>query len=163
MDIVENYPGIRERFAGARQEGKIVGYPLPLGSKKYKRSGDHFMLLGDAGHLVDPITGEGVGNAMYSGWIAAEQAAACLKKNRFDAAEMSNYDIRIDRVLGVEMKLSYELQRLLKRPYLINVFARRLENNPKLKKMLIRMYSDLDLRLKLARPGFWFRVLTGNI
>jgi len=163
MNIIENYPGIRERFSDANPMGKIVGYPLPLGSKKYTRSGDHFMLLGDAAHLVDPITGEGVGNAMYSGWIAAEQVGQCLSKNRFDVKIMADYDARINRVMGVELQLSYQLQKLLHRPFLINLFARRLDKSEKLRKLLIRMYSDLDLRMQLVKPVFWLKVLTGRI
>lgn len=163
MKIVENHPNIKERFKDAKLASKIVGYPLPLGSKKYRISGDHFMLLGDAGHLVDPITGEGVGNAMYSGWIAAEQAGECFKQNDFSAPFMDAYDIRIQRVLGVEMRLSYQLQRLLIYPWFVNMFARRLEKSDKLRKVLIRMYSDLELRKKLVHPLFWLKMLTGRV
>jgi geranylgeranyl reductase family protein len=163
MEIVENHPYIKDRFKDARLVGKIKGYPLPLGSKKYKLSGDNYMLLGDAGHLVDPVTGEGVGNAMYSGWIAAEQAVECLKRDDFSAKFMNEYDIRVNRVLGVEMKLSYQLQRILAYPTIVNFFARKLDKSTKLKQMLIRMYTDVDLRKQLVHPVFWFKVLTGRI
>ncbi|MEZ4955638.1 MAG: hypothetical protein R2825_18910 [Saprospiraceae bacterium] len=85
---------LRERFKNAELEGKITGFGLPLGSKKRPISGDHFMLVGDAGHLIDPLSGEGIGNAIYSGYIAAEQVQECLAKNDFSASFMKAYDER---------------------------------------------------------------------
>jgi len=41
----------------------VDGYGLPLGSKKRVLSGDRYMLVGDAASLIDPFTGEGIGNA----------------------------------------------------------------------------------------------------
>ncbi|OQP57353.1 NAD(P)/FAD-dependent oxidoreductase [Niastella populi] len=64
------------------------------------------MLTGDAAYLIDPFTGEGIGNALYSGRIAAQQAAASLKTNDFSAAAMKAYDDEVYRVLGPELRLS---------------------------------------------------------
>ena len=59
MEIIKTRPGIKERFEDAELDGKIVGFPLPLGSKRHQLSGDGYMLVGDAASLVDPLTGEG--------------------------------------------------------------------------------------------------------
>jgi geranylgeranyl reductase family protein len=162
QDIVANHPVISQRFKNATLESKIVGYPLPLGSKNYNISGDHFMLVGDAGHLVDPLTGEGIGNAIYSGWIAAELAEKCFEQNNFSASFMKAYDKRVNRVLGVEMKLSYQLQRLLAYPWLLNIFAKKLNGSKKLMDILSRMYTDFELRKQLVNPVFWVRVIAGR-
>lgn len=161
-DIVANHPVISQRFKNATLESKIVGYPLPLGSKIYNISGDNFMLVGDAGHLIDPLTGEGIGNAIYSGWIAAELAEKCFEQNNFSAAFMKAYDKRVNRVLGVEMKLSYQLQRLLAYPWLLNIFAKKLNGSKKLMDILSRMYTDFELRKQLVNPVFWVRVIAGR-
>jgi geranylgeranyl reductase family protein len=161
-EIIRSYPGIADRFKDAKPEGKIKGYPLPLGSKKIVRSGERFMLLGDAAQLIDPLTGEGVGNAIYSGWIAAEQVASCFDKNSFDADEMRNYDKRIQRVMGVELKLSRQLQRLMTNQWLVNSFASRISRHDRLREFLTRMYTDLELRKKLVNPWFILQVLLGK-
>jgi geranylgeranyl reductase family protein len=161
-DIVEHYPGIRERFAEAKQISGVQGHPLPLGSKRYRISGDGFMLLGDAGHLIDPLTGEGVGHALYSGWIAAEQVERCLEHNRFDAEELLNYDKRIQRVIGAEMRLSYQMQRLMRFVPLVNAVTRRIGSSEKLQVFISRMYSDLELRKKLVNPLFLLKMLMGR-
>ena len=157
-EIVKEYPGIKERFTNARQVDKIKGYPLPLGSGRYRRSGDRFMLLGDAAHLIDPLTGEGYGNAVYSGWVAAEQIGVCIEKGKYDAGEMRKYDKRIQRVMGVELRLSHQLQILMQKRFLVNMFSSRIDKNDKWKEM----YTDLELRKKLTNPLFLFEVLTSR-
>ena len=54
---------------------KPKGWILPFGSIRRENHGEGFLLLGDAAGLVDPFTGEGFGNAMESGRIAAKTAS----------------------------------------------------------------------------------------
>ncbi len=159
LDIITNHPEFRDRFKNAELVGKITGYGLPLGSKQRQISGDHFMLVGDAGHLIDPLSGEGIGNAIYSGVIAAEQAQQCLLSNDFSAKTMEAYDVRIARVLGKEMEMSYRIQQLMARPWLVNFTANRVVRNPNLIYMIAEMYTDLEVRKKALNPLFWIKNL----
>ncbi len=157
-NLMRTHPALKDRFAGAALEGMVEGYGLPLGSKQRPISGDHFMLLGDAGHLIDPLTGEGIGNAFYSGIIAAEQAQKCLSQEDFSADFLKDYDKRVARVLGSEMQLSYRLQRLLSYPMIANLLARIMAGNTRLIGIFTRMYNDFELRLQLVNPLFWLRM-----
>lgn len=157
-EAISTTPELQERFANAKLMGKVVGYGLPLGSKKRRLSGHHYMLLGDAGYLVDPLTGEGIGNAFYSGFIAAEQAQQCLKNNRFDAKYMHAYDVRIDRVLRSEMRLSYRLQQLMRYTFFTNLISSIIRKNERFIELLRQMYSDSELRKDLIKPWFWFKL-----
>ena len=158
IDMINQHPKFKDRFKNAELEGKILGYGLPLGSKKRPISGDNYMLVGDAGHLIDPLTGEGIGNGIYSGFIAAEQAKHCLEHNDFSANFMSAYDRRVARVLGTEMKLSYQLQRMLSYPWLANLIAYIISsNNQKLINVLSQMYTDFELRKQLLNPIWWMK------
>lgn len=161
-EVFENHPDIAARFEGAELEDKIVGYGLPLGSKQRSLSGDNYMLLGDAGHLIDPLSGEGIGNAFYSGFIAAEQVQQCLQEQRFDAEYLKAYDVRVDRVLRVEMRLSYQLQRIMQIQWLTNLITSFIANNPRVIELLCRMYTDFDLRKQLVRPWFWLKMWLGR-
>ncbi len=160
-DIIANHPKIAPRFAEAELEGKVIGYGLPLGSKKRVISGEGYMLVGDAGHLVDPLTGEGVGNAFYSGFIAAEQAQACLRANDFSAAFLQAYDVRVARVLGSEMKLSYRLQKFISFPWVANTLGYIISRNQKTINLLSNMYTDFSVREQLAKPLFWLKMYLG--
>ena len=159
LKIVKEHPILAQRFAGATMEGRLEGYGLPLGSRLRPISGDGYMLLGDAGHLIDPLTGEGIGNAMYSGFIAAEQAQKCLEKGDFSAGFLKDYDKRVARVLGSEMKLSYQLQRMLRYPWLTNLLARWITRHRWLIELISRMYTDMELRKQLVNPMFWIRLM----
>ena len=157
--IVREHPEIAPRFAEAEREGKIYGYGLPLGSKKRNISGDHYMLIGDAGHLIDPLTGEGIGNAFYSGFIAAEQARDCLEANDFSAQTMLAYDIRVERVMGSEMKLSYRMQELARFPWLLNIIGKIIVSNQKMLFVFSKMYTDFNIREQVVKPWFWLKML----
>ncbi|MCF8244361.1 MAG: NAD(P)/FAD-dependent oxidoreductase [Saprospiraceae bacterium] len=159
LDIITNHPEFRERFKDAELMGKITGYGLPLGSKQRQLSGDNFMLVGDAGHLIDPLSGEGIGNAIYSGVIAAEQAQLCLSSNDFSAKTMHDYDVRVARVLGKEMEMSLRIQQLMARPWLVNFTANRVARNPNLIYLIAEMYADLEMRKKALNPLFWIKTL----
>jgi flavin-dependent dehydrogenase len=154
-------PEFRERFANAEPLEKTVGYGLPLGSKKRVLSGDHYLLIGDAGHLIDPLTGEGIGNGVYSGFIAAELAEKCLAENRFDAKFLKAYDVRIARVLGTELKLSYRLQQIMQHKRITNLLTNFIADNPKVIELFCRMYTDFELRKQLVNPLFWWRQYWG--
>jgi geranylgeranyl reductase family protein len=159
LEVIQDHPKLQKRFANASLQGNIVGYGLPLGSKPRPISGDHYLLIGDAGHLIDPLTGEGIGNAFYSGFIAAELAEKCLAKKDFSASFLKQYDVRVRRVVGTEMYWSYRLQKVLAFPWLANGLATLIANND----YLIRFFSDLSTDLahleRLFKPSFWLKAL----
>jgi geranylgeranyl reductase family protein len=157
--VLETHPQMRERFAGAEAEGPVRGFGLPLGSRRVPISGAGYFLVGDAACLIDPFTGEGIGNAMISGRLAALQALECLKSGRADAAFCSAYDEAVYRHLGDELRLSYQLQRLASYPRLFNFVVRKAAGNPVLRETISCMFEDLDMRERLRHPGFYFRLL----
>jgi geranylgeranyl reductase family protein len=156
--IIQTHPALAERFRNAELDGPVKGYGLPLGSKKRILSGDHYLLVGDAAHLIDPLTGEGIGNAFYSGFMAAEQAWQCLEQNDFSAAFLRAYDVRVDRVIGSELRLSYKLQKMLAYPWLVNLLAYIISNNQRILNFFSRMYVDFDVREQLVKPVFWLKM-----
>lgn len=158
-ELIQHHPLIKNRFLTAEKIGNTVGYGLPLGSKPRPISGEGYMLVGDAGHLIDPLTGEGIGNAFYSGFIAADQAIQCLKANDYSAPFLRDYDKRVARVLGSEMRLSRKLQEMMRYPFVVNVMGAVISGNRKMLVALSDMYTDFNLREKLLTPLFWFRML----
>ncbi len=160
--IIDSHALLGERFAGATLQEKIVGYPLPLGSKLRRASGEGYMIMGDAGHMIDPLTGEGIGNGMYAGIIAAEQALVSLRQNDLSADALSAYDVRIKRVLGREMEISYRIQTSLRWPWIVNGLANFINTRPGVVRLLSRMYTDLELRSQVAKPSFWMKAALGR-
>ncbi len=120
-DFVDQNPALKLRFRDATQTGDLEGFGLPLGSRITTLSGNHFMLVGDAASLIDPFSGDGIGNAMLSGKLAAEQAVHCFKADNFTAPLMSGYDRALTGMLGKELRARHKAQRTLsKMPFLLD-------------------------------------------
>ncbi|MBC6988503.1 NAD(P)/FAD-dependent oxidoreductase [Hymenobacter sp. BT491] len=161
-EILETHPALRERFASAERLGPVRGFGLPLGSKRRALSGDGYLLLGDAGSLIDPFTGEGISHAMVSGRHAADWAAQAIDCNDLTIKYLQKYDAAVYRRLWQELRLSRAMQRLLVYPWLFNFVANRAANNPTLAETLSNMFMDLDLRERLRQPSFYLKLLFGR-
>lgn len=162
LKAIENNPAISSRFKNAKLHGKIQGWGLPLGSKKRPVSGAGFLLVGDAGSLIDPFTGEGIGNALYSGMMAANHIVEAVKQNRFDAAFLKQYDDAFYARQWDELKLSHTMQKLVKFPWLFNFVVNKAHKNKALRETISCMFEDLDLRAKLRNPLFYVKLLMND-
>jgi len=159
QDTIAQDPVFQERFKNAELVSNIEGYGLPLGSKQRVISGENYMLTGDAAYLIDPFTGEGIGNAIYTGRFAADKAKEALAANDFSAAFLSAYDARVYKALGPELKLSHRLQQLVKYPRLFNFLMNLGTKNKQLKSLISCMFYEIDLRKQLTKPSFYFKLL----
>lgn len=159
LDTLATDPVMKERFKNAELTGTIDGYGLPLGTKKRKLHGERYMLVGDAGFLIDPFTGEGIGNALYSGRIAAQQAAAAIEANDYSDTFFNAYDENVYRILGPELQVSTKLQKLVKYPWLFNMLMKMGSRNKQLKDLMSCMFHEVDLRKKLGKPMFYVKLL----
>lgn len=122
--IIETNTYIKERFKNATLTSEIKGFGLPLGSRKVQISGNRFMLCGDAASLIDPVTGEGIGQAMVSGRYAGWQAIECFKQNNFTAAFIKAYDKKVYDKFWKRHRNSSAIQKLIHYcPWSLNLAA----------------------------------------
>ncbi|MBS1496926.1 MAG: geranylgeranyl reductase family protein [Bacteroidetes bacterium] len=160
LHAIQNNPNIRERFANATLVDKIQGWGLPMMNKPIPLSGDHYLLTGDAARLIDPFSGEGIGNALYSGMLAAQAAEALLKENKFSADEIKvKYDDVLYRNIGDELKMGKLLQKLSRQGWLFNLVVNKANKSQTLNTALTSMFSDLDLKKQLRKPSFYAKIL----
>jgi|Wag4MinimDraft_19_1082662.scaffolds.fasta_scaffold00331_7 geranylgeranyl reductase family protein len=156
---IREIPALRERFAHAQPLTPLQGWGLPLGSKRFPLSGEGFLLVGDSGSLIDPFTGEGIGNAMKAGYHAAEHLALSLQNGRRDAAWMRSYDQRVYRDLGGELQIGKTLQKLTNYPRLFDFVVGKAARNRELRNLISSMFDDISLRNRLRNPFFYLRLL----
>ena len=159
QEIISEHPLVNHRFRNAECVDNMKGWGLPLGSERKNISGKNFLLVGDAASLIDPFSGEGVGNAMFSGMIAASHVKKRLEENKFDGQTMMQYDTEIYNRLGKELKISRAMQRLANYPWLMNFIANKASRNEELRLVLSSMLSNSDERKKLKNPFFYLRTL----
>jgi menaquinone-9 beta-reductase len=163
LKALRENPNIKDRFTNAKPADKIYGWGLPMGTQKTKVSGDHFMITGDAASLIDPFTGEGIGNALFSGMLAAEATAKAFAENRFDDAFLQEqYSDILFRRIGDELKLSHTMQQLTRFPWLFNMVVNKAQKSESLRHTLSSMFADLDIRALLRQPSFYWKILTNR-
>lgn len=160
LDAIKNNPNISPRFKNAELKGKILGWGLPMGMEQRPVSGDNFLLVGDAASLIDPFSGEGIGNALFSGMLAADAIQTALETDKFQALDLKNlYDDVLYRRIGDELKLSTTMQKICRYPWLFNLVVNKAEKSPSLSNTISCMFSDMDLREQLKKPSFYFKIL----
>lgn len=160
LKAIKENPNIKDRFATAQLTDKIYGWGLPMGVEKTTVSSDHFILTGDAASLIDPFTGEGIGNALFSGMLAAEAAVKAFEADRFDSAFFQeHYGDELFRRIGDELKLSYTMQKLVRYPWLFNLVVNKAHKSPSLQRTISSMFADLDVRALLRKPSFYWNIL----
>jgi geranylgeranyl reductase family protein len=157
--LIENNPHLHERFRDAKPLEVAKGYGLPLGSKKRKISGDRFLLLGDAASLIDPFTGEGIGNAIRSGRVAANHIIEAFRMNDFSSSFNHAYDQEIYRRMWPELKISRTLQKLCRYPRLFNSVIRKANKSQYIHNLLIDALAHSKKKKSLLQPSFYYHLL----
>ena len=159
MEELTRHPKFRERFEDAERISPIKGWGLPLGSKPRPMAGDGWMLVGDAASLIDPFTGEGIGNAMISGLQSARWAVKAHAEKRFDEAFLKDYGNEVIALLKDELRMSHILQRLVNHPWLLNLVIRKAARSKDISRAISCMFEDMQEREKLITPSFYLKVL----
>ncbi len=162
LEILKTHPEISPRFQHSEIEGKVMGFGLPLGSRKLPISSNRVLLTGDAASLIDPFSGEGIGNAMVSGRLAAKHIIELAPENRYDAESLKAYDKAVYNKLGPELRVSHMMQKLVNYPWLFDFVAKKGNRNPSVKALMTMMFESIDLRKELTRPGFYGSLLFGS-
>ncbi|MBI3232586.1 MAG: NAD(P)/FAD-dependent oxidoreductase [Bacteroidetes bacterium] len=157
--IIEHHPEISKRFTSAKLESKILGWGLPLGRKQKDISTDRILLCGDAASLIDPFTGEGIGNAALSGRYAAQTAVKAIQNNNFSSDFLKEYDEIVFKKIGGELKLSSTLLSLCRYPKLFNMVVNKANRNKELSELISCMFADIGLRKKFSNPLFYLKIL----
>jgi menaquinone-9 beta-reductase len=160
LDAISHNPQIAPRFANARLVGSIQGWGLPLAMHRQPMSGDNFVLVGDAASLVDPFSGEGIGNALYSGMLAAAAIKDAVAQNDFTGRFFSSaYDDVLYKRLGDEFRISTIMQKLCNYPRLFNLVVNKAYKSESLRNTISSMFTDMDLRAQLSKPSFYLKIL----
>jgi menaquinone-9 beta-reductase len=159
LDEVTTSPYFRNRFSDAIKLEKPKGWSLPLGRIQRQSHGDGFMLLGDAAGLVDPFTGEGIGNAMVSSKFAIEIADKALKSNNYSKKIFSEYHKLVWKELGSELRASTKLQNASKYKVLLNIIINKASRNKDVQDIIAGMLTKEISKDKLSNPLFYLKVL----
>jgi len=154
--IIKQNLSLSYRFKDAKQIGKYEAWGIPVGLKKKKISGDRYVLVGDAAYLVDPFTGEGVGNALRSGRIAATHIITCFKSQLFDEKFNKHFDDLLYTKMGKELKISRTLLNLSKHARFLNYTVGKVNKNENFKNFLTNAFFHVETKNNIRKPSFFY-------
>lgn len=161
-DMIANHPNLAPRFKEAKPLESIKGMGIPMGSRNIKKSGHRFLLAGDAASIVNPLTGEGIGNAIRSGRIAADHIKAAFSANRFDVEFNRKYDREIKKRMGSELKMNYYLHLAMKRKWLTNLLISNMLKNEAVQTIILSGFEPKKLGKQLLSLSFYRSIFTSS-
>ena len=148
-----------DRFSNAKQIEEPKGWNLPLGRIVRPCYGNGFMLLGDAAGLIDPFTGEGIGNAMASAKYAIKIALLGKKHNNYSRKLFSKYSQLVWDDLGSELRASTKLQDLANYRILLNLVINKAARNKEIQDIISGMLVNEIPKEKFSNPLFYLKIL----
>ncbi|MEC9135870.1 MAG: hypothetical protein VYD88_00350, partial [Candidatus Thermoplasmatota archaeon] len=166
--VIENHPVFRERFKEARiVEGSQKGWQLPFGSPRKsppsyqprRSAGAGVMCVGDAASLVDPFSGEGIGNGLVSAKMTSRYFDKDNHSGGFPEEEAVAYMEDLWGTLGKELTNSHRLQKVVKWKKLMNWFVGKASRKEEMGDMLTGMIADKEAQKALWSPWFLFKTI----
>ena len=151
--VINEHPKFSKRFKKAQLIEKTgKGWQLPFGSPRKKAPSFQprraamagAMCVGDAASLVDPFTGEGIGNALLSAKIASDFFDSNIHSEGFTQNAADEYQNKLWDTLCPELTNSFKLQRLVRRKRLINWFVGRAAKKEELQRALTDMIASKE-------------------
>ena len=160
----EKYMGMfLERYFpdGSVLSRTVGGVPVDKTLKEIVRDG--IMVIGDAAHQTNPISGGGIISGMIAGKIAGEVAVKAVKKGQYGKKDLLPYAKEWDKRVGKSHERYYRLKEALmkfddkqfntiasdylnldlKKQNLMNLFKIAFKNNPAFLLDVIKLFSPI--------------------
>lgn len=149
-------PHVRE-FLGpdARPESPHKAWPIParVGDLPLSAAGGRALFVGDAAAATDPMTGEGIGQALLTGELAASAITAAGATRPGDAA--AAYERAVRRELRPDATMSRVLLQVLKHPLGARGATRVAGVSDWTRRNFARWLFEDYPRAYVATPGRW--------
>ena len=162
-ELRRDAPLLHERL---RHAGDIAlrGWTLPAATEPRRLAGPGWLLVGDAGAMIDPFTGHGIQNALAAGLVAGESIAAALRTGASASTDMtkalSRYDARCRAMLGAEVTAGARLQRVHANPLLVRAIAAAASRHAGLRATFVALIGHAAPRHALLSPAALARAAT---
>jgi len=151
---------LEKYFPNGSVVSKTVG-GVPVDETLKEIVGDGFMVVGDAAHQANPISGGGILSGMIAGNIAGEVAADAIKKGKFNKKYLMPYSREWQKRVGKSHQRYYRLKEALmkfeedqfnriaaefndmesEKQNLMNLFKIAFKSNPKFLLDVVKLFS----------------------
>ena len=161
FETIEKNPTFRDRFKNSKRLNEVKSWILPLASKtpSLKIYGNGYVLCGDAASLIDPFTGEGIGNALTSGKYAANAIIKAFEASDFSEKSLSHYQKTLWERIGEEVQTNYKMQNLVNYPFMINLVVDKASRSKDIKAAISNALINPDGKKNVVGPLFILKAL----
>ena len=133
---------IAKRYPRGARTGYTVGGVIvhPTIKQAY---GDGILVAGDAAHMINPLSGGGIVNAMKAGRLAGRTAAAAIREGDTSARRLATYHRAWMDLLGEDHLKYYAIKQALEKldDEFYNTLARTVNKIPETKRTLGRIFA----------------------
>jgi menaquinone-9 beta-reductase len=137
----------------AEPDAPYRAWPIPAGFDNARFATERVLFAGDAAAVVDPMTGEGIAQALETGIAAARVVAGGGEA----PAVATRYRRAVERALGADVRFAARLQRILASPLGARAALRAVDLTAWTRRNFARwMYEDYP-RALLLTPRRWHR------
>ena len=146
-------PQMAAWLEGAEPAGPAKSWSLKMGMWGAKRYALGLMMVGDAGSMVHPISGEGVGYALESGRLAAAWAHEVHARRNFSASVLSGYERQLRRQRAREHFSGQALVNLVPNVGMLEPLFKACEKDPQARRALVEGFTgDAPIYSLLKHP-----------
>jgi len=157
-------PQVARWLEVAVPEGPPKSWSLKMGMWGARRYAQGLMLVGDAGSMVHPISGEGVGYAIESGRLAASWAYEAHARKDFSASALSGYERQLRRQRAREHLSGHALVNLVPNLGMLEPLFKACEKDPEARRALVESFTgDAPVYSLLKHPRTLASALKGLI
>ena len=140
-------------FPNASVSGRTVG-GVVVSPTVARTVADGLLLVGDAAHMINPLSGGGIVNAMKSGRLAGETAVAALRAGDTSASALAVYHARWMHLLGDDHVRFFRVKEALARldDAFYDNLARTVNRIPESRRTLRRIFGHALVRHPTLLP-----------
>jgi geranylgeranyl reductase family protein len=147
-------PSVASILRGATPEHSVRAWPIPTSYDPDRLTFGRVLFTGDAASVVDPMTGEGIAQALETGILAARAIATF--GNDADAVT-ARYRETVDNRLGHDLRFARALQRILRSPLGARASMRVAGLTPWTRRNFARWLFEDYPRALVLTPSRWRR------
>jgi menaquinone-9 beta-reductase len=140
----------------AEPEARERAWPIPASYEQSRLADGRVLYAGDAAGVVDPMTGEGIAQALETGMLAVD-AVVHDRQPAAPAAVAAHYRHAVERSIGRDLRFATSLQRVLRSALGARAAIRAAGLTPWTRRNFARwMFEDYP-RAALLTPDRWHR------
>jgi flavin-dependent dehydrogenase len=159
--FLDTNPSVRHYLKNGSQASSPRGALIPFRRVGLPVARGRLLLAGDAAGFADPLSGEGIGTAMQSGWIAADCATRALKRGIPDRWASLAYASACRKEIVWNLGLASLVQSILIRPPvgstegILDAVVEKAQTNPRMARALARLIMGDLSRSAFLEAGNW--------